>query len=140
MRNLTTQQPILSIAQNGEFPNGKQQTGKISYKNNTDIVRFRFWLSTGRVVNTQAILFLRVSLSFFDQTLKTHYFWTDDARPNRVFLLKHLTQKLYADSISADSAPTSGSGEQLKIKTSNAIGFRYRRAEVSWLVSFDCIF
>ena len=47
------------------------------------------------------------------------------------FLLKHLTQEVYDDSISADSAPTSGSGEQLKIKTSNAIGFRYRRAEVS---------
>ena len=46
------------------------------------------------------------------------------------FLLKHLTLKLYVDSISADSSPTSGSGEKLKIKTSNAIGFRYRRAEV----------
>ena len=47
------------------------------------------------------------------------------------FLLKHLTQNVYDDSISADFAPTSGSDEQLKIKTSNAIGFRYRRAEVS---------
>ena len=34
---------------------------------------------------------LRVSLSFFDQTLKTHYFLTDDARHNPIFLLKHLT-------------------------------------------------
>ena len=52
-------------------------------------------------------------------------------RSNPIFLLKFLTQKVYDDSISADSAPTSGSDEQLKIKTSNAIGFRYRRAEVS---------
>ena len=84
--------------------------------------------------------YLRVLPTIFDPTLKTHFFLTDGARPNSFFLLKQLTQKLYADSISADSTPTSGSGEQLKIKTSNAIGFRYRRAEVSWLVSFDCIF
>ena len=74
---------------------------------------------------------LRVSQSFFDQTLKTHYFLTDDARHNPIFLLKHLTQKVYDDSISADSALTCGSREQMKIETSNAIGFRYRRAEVS---------
>ena len=86
------------------------------------------------------IFILRVFLSIFDLTLKTHLFWTDGARPNPFFLLKHLTQKVFDDSISADFAPTSGSDEQPKIKTSNAIGFRYRRAEVSWLVSFDCIF
>ena len=74
---------------------------------------------------------LRVLPTIFDPTLKTHFFLTDGARPNSFFLLKQLTQKLYADSISADSTPTSGSGEQLKIKTSNAIGFRYRRAEGS---------
>ena len=33
--------------------------------------------------------------------------------------------------ISADSTPTSGGDEQLKIKTSNDICLRYRRAEVS---------
>ena len=37
------------------------------------------------------------------------------------FLLKHLTQKVYNDSISADSTPTSGIDEQLEIKISNAI-------------------
>ena len=40
-----------------------------------------------------------MSQSFFDQTLKTHYFLTDDARHNPIFLLKHLTQKVYDDSI-----------------------------------------
>ena len=74
---------------------------------------------------------LRVLPTIFDPTLKTHFFLTDGARPNSFFLLKQLTQKLYADSISADSTLTSGSSEQLKIKTSNAIGFRYRRAEGS---------
>ena len=34
----------------------------------------------------------------------------------RFFLLKHLTQKLYADSISAVSAPTSGGHELIKIE------------------------
>ena len=76
-------------------------------------------------------LVLRVLPTIFDPTLKTHFFLTDGARPNSFFLLKQLTQKLYADSISADSTLTSGSSEQLKIKTSNAIGFRYRRAEGS---------
>ena len=74
---------------------------------------------------------LRVLPPIFDLTLKTHIFSTDDAGPNPFFLLKHLTQKVYDDSISADSAPTCGSREQMKIETSNAIGFRYRRAEVS---------
>ena len=67
------------------------------------------------------------------QRWRFHWTWSD-------FVLKHVTQKLQADSISANSASTSGSSENLKIKTSNSIGFRYRRAKVSWLVSFDCIF
>ena len=74
---------------------------------------------------------LRVSLSFFDQTLKTHYFLTDDARLNPIFLLNCLTSKVYDDSISGDSATTSGGNELIKIRTSNAIGFRHRSAEVS---------
>ena len=74
---------------------------------------------------------LRVLPPIFDLTLKTHIFCTDEAKHNPIFLLKHLTQKVYYDSISADSAPTCSSREQMKTETSNAIGFRYRRAEVS---------
>ena len=39
--------------------------------------------------------------------------------------------KVYDVTISADFELTYGSREQMKIKTSNAIGFRYRRAQVS---------
>ena len=44
--------------------------------------------------------FLRVSLPFFDQTLKTHNFCTEYARPNPFSLLKDLMQKVNDDSIS----------------------------------------
>ena len=58
----------------------------------------------------------RVSLSFFYQTLKTKDFLTDDVRPITIFLLKHLTSKVYHDSISGDSAPISGGNELIEIE------------------------
>ena len=61
-----------------------------------------------------------------------------NTRPKLFVLLKYPTQKVYDGSISADSVPTCGGKELMKIATSNAIGFRYRRAEVSWLVSSLC--
>ena len=64
----------------------------------------------------------------------------DDASHNPFFSLKHLTQKVYEDSISADSAPTSGGNELIKVETSNAIGFRHRHANLTGLVSFLVIF
>ena len=57
-----------------------------------------------------------MSLSFFDQTLETWDFLTDDVRLNPFFLLKHLASKVYGDSISGDSAPTSGGHELIKIE------------------------
>ena len=54
-----------------------------------------------------------------------------------MFLLIHLTPKIYDDTVSADSAPTRGSKEPIKIETLNSIGSRYRHAEVTKLVSFD---
>ena len=61
-------------------------------------------------------LLLRVFLSFFDLTLKTHHSLTDDPRPNPIFLLKHLAQRVDAYSISADTAPPSGSSELCNFK------------------------
>ena len=79
----------------------------------------------------------RVSNPIFGLTLKSLYFLTGDTRSNPFVLLKCLTQKVYDDSMSADSVPTCGDKELMKIETSNAIGFRYRHAEVARLASFD---
>ena len=78
--------------------------------------------------------------SFFDLTLKTHHSLTNDPRPNPIFLLKYLTQRVYGDSISADIAPPGGRNQLIKIKTLNAKGFRYSHPTVTKLVSFDCKF
>ena len=40
--------------------------------------------------------------------------------------------------MSADSMPTCGGKELMKIETSNAIGSRYRHTEVKKLALFDC--
>ena len=65
---------------------------------------------------------LRVLPPILDPALKAYNFRTDDARPYPL---------IHDDSILADFAPISDSHEQLNIKTSNAIDFHYRRAEVS---------
>ena len=59
---------------------------------------------------------LRVFLSIFDQTLTAHFLKTDDARTNRFLLLKQLTPKVHGDSMSDDTAPSSGSSELIKFK------------------------
>ena len=78
--------------------------------------------------------------SFFDLTLKTWDSLTNHPRPNPIFLFKHLTQRVYADSISADTAPPGGWNQLIKIETLNAKGFRYSHPTVTKLVSFDCKF
>ena len=78
--------------------------------------------------------------SFFDLTLKTWDSLTNHPRPNPIFLFKHLTQRVYADSISADTAPPGGRNQLIKIETLNAKGFRYSHPTVTKLVSFDCKF
>jgi len=59
---------------------------------------------------------------------------------NLIFLLKQLTQQVYDDSISDDTAPSSGSGELIKIETSNAIYFCHSNPILIILLSFDCKF
>ena len=59
---------------------------------------------------------LRVFLSIFDQTLTAHFLKTDDARINQFLLLKQLTPKVHDDTISDDTAPSSGSSELIKFK------------------------
>ena len=59
---------------------------------------------------------LRVFLSIFDQTLTAHFLKTDDARTNRFLLLKQPTPKVHDDTISDDTAPSSGSSELIKFK------------------------
>ena len=59
---------------------------------------------------------LRVSHPIFTQTLKTQIFLTDDARTDTILSLCHLTPKVYSDSISADTTPTSGRKELIKLK------------------------
>ena len=92
------------------------------------------------VLNIGATYDLRVFLSFFDLTLKTWHSLTNNPRPNPIFLSKHLAQRVYADSISADTASPSGRNQLIKIETLNAKGFRYSHPTVTKLVSFDCKF
>ena len=80
---------------------------------------------------------LRVFLSIFDQTLTAHFLKTDDARTNRFLLLKQLTPKVHGDSISDDNAPSSGSSELIKFKTSNAIYFCYSYPTLMTISPFD---
>ena len=67
-----------------------------------------------------------------------HFFWTDNARINPIFLLKHLTQKIYGDSISEDTAPSSDSSELIEIGTLNAIFFGHRHPILIIILPFDC--
>ena len=83
---------------------------------------------------------LRVFPSFFDLSLKTQHSLTNNSIPNPIFLFEHLTQRVYADSISADFAPPGGRNQLIKLETLNAKGFRYSHPTVTKLVSFDCKF
>ena len=53
----------------------------------------------------------------FDLSLSYQISWTDDASFNRIFLMKHLTQKVYSDALSAVTEPPGGSKELLKFET-----------------------
>ncbi len=81
---------------------------------------------------------LRVYQQFFDLTLKTHNSWTGDATPNPIFLLKHLTPRVYADSMLTDIVPSSGGNEPIKIETLNAIGSCHDYPFETKLPSLDC--
>ena len=80
---------------------------------------------------------LRVLPPIFDQTLSAHFSKTDDSRTNRFFASKHLTLKLQDDTISDDTAPSSGSSELIKFKTSNAIYFCYSYLILMTIPPFD---
>ena len=80
---------------------------------------------------------LRVFLLIFDQTLTAHFLNTDDAKTNRFLLMKQLTPKVHDDSISDDNAPSSGSSELIKFKTSNAIYFCYSDPIFMTIPPFD---
>ena len=75
---------------------------------------------------------------FFDLTLKIHFFGPDGDKPNPIFLLKHLTPRVYADSMSTDIVPSSGGNEPIKIETLNAIGSCHDYPFETKLPSFDC--
>ena len=76
-------------------------------------------------------------LSIFDQTLTAHFLKTDDARINRFLLLKQMTPTVHDDTISDDTAPSSGSSELIKFKTINAIYFCYSYPILMTISSFD---
>ena len=80
---------------------------------------------------------LRVLPLIYDQILSAHFLKTDDARTNRFLLLKQLTPKVHGDSISDDNAPSSGSSELIKFKTSNAIYFCYSYPILMTIPPFD---
>ena len=80
----------------------------------TDNTNVNIWPIGDKV---RAIHNLRLFLSIFDQTLTAHFLKTDDARTNRFLLLKQLTPKVHDDTISDDTAPSSGSSELIKFKT-----------------------
>ena len=83
--------------------------------------------------NTQ----LRVLPPIFDPSLSSQFLKTDDARTNRFFSLKQLTPKVHGDTTSDDTAPSSGSSEQIKLKTTNAIYFCYSYPILMTIPSFD---
>ena len=68
------------------------------------------------ILNFKIKVDLRVFLSIFDQTLTAHFLKTDDARINQFLLLKQLTPTVHDDTISDDTAPSSGSSELIKFK------------------------
>ena len=80
---------------------------------------------------------LRVLPPIFDPSLSAQFLKIDDARTNRVFSLKQLTPKVHGNTISDDTAPTSGSSELIKFKTKNAIYFCYSYPILMTIPSFD---
>ena len=102
---------------------------------------FRKW----RSVNSQVLDFvsvicqygLRVLPPIFDLSLSYQISWRDDASFNPIFLLKHLTQKVYDDSLSAVTVSPSGSRELIKFETSKAINFGYSYPIFMKFLPFD---
>ena len=76
----------------------------------------------------------------FDLSLSYQISWTDDASFNRIFLTKHLTQKVFSDSLSAVTEPPGGSKELLKFETSKGINFGYSYPIFMKFLPFDFIF
>ena len=82
------------------------------------------------------ILFKGVPVDF-DLSLRYQISWTDHASFNLIFLLKHLTQKVYGDSLSAVTKPPGGSRELIKYETSKAINFGYSYPIFMKFLPFD---
>ena len=80
---------------------------------------------------------LRVLPPIFDLSLSYQISWRDDASFNPIFLLKHLTQKVYDDSLSAVTVSPSGSRELIKFETSKAINFGYSYPIFMKFLPFD---
>ena len=73
----------------------------------------------------------------FDLSLRYQISWTDHASFNLIFLLKHMTQKVYGDSLSAVTKPPGGSRELIKYETSKAINFGYSYSIFMIFLPFD---
>ena len=76
----------------------------------------------------------------FDLSLSYQISWTGDASFNRIFLMKHLTRKVFSDSLSAVTEPHGGSKELLKFETSKWINFGYSYPIFMKILPFDFIF
>ena len=76
----------------------------------------------------------------FDLSLSYQISWTDYASFNRIFLMKHLTQKVLNDSLSAVTKPPGGSKELAKFETSKGINFCYSYPIFIIFLPFDFIF
>ena len=72
----------------------------------------------------------------FELSLSYQISWRDDANFNPI-LLKHLTQKVYDDWLSAVTVSPSGSRELIKYETSKAINFGYSYPIFMKFLPFD---
>ena len=77
----------------------------------------------------------------FDLSLSYQISWTDYASFNRIFSMKHLTQKVFNDSLSAVTKSLSGGSKELpKFETSKRINFCYSYPIFIIFSPFDFIF
>ena len=66
---------------------------------------------------------LRVLPLIYDQILSAHFLKTDDARTNRIFLLKQMTPKFHRDTVSDDTAPSGSRNKLVKFKMQTLSSF-----------------
>ena len=75
---------------------------------------------------------------FFRPDFRNPFLWTRWWYTKSVFLLKHLTPRVYVDWMSTDIVPSSGGNESIKIETLNVIVSCHDYLFETKLPSFDC--